>query len=297
MRRRSDLAAYAAMWGAITLAGALPRPVALYLGGTLGLAARAVGMRRRVTDANLASAFPELSSAERTQIARGVYRHFGRMTVDSLLLSSKGPGAVMPFVDGGEVLQLLDRALALGRGALVLTGHIGNWELAGAYVAARGYPVSAVVKPPSNPYIAARADRVRRRLGIETIPLPEARVRIPGELARNRVVALVADQGAARSNIWSPFFGRPTRTPVGPGLFAARTGSPVVFGAMIATGGGRYRLFGEIVTEHSSGDAQTLIQTIADDFRRRLETLVRQYPDQYLWTHRLWKHQPPQDAQ
>ncbi|HWO88782.1 MAG TPA: lysophospholipid acyltransferase family protein [Gemmatimonadales bacterium] len=294
MRRRSDFAAYAAMWIAIGVVRALPRRLALACGGVLGLMARAAGLRRRVTAENLAIAFPELDLRRRRELERSVYRHFGRMTVDSLLLGSVGPDAVVPYVDGGEVLRLLDEALALGRGVLVLTGHIGNWELAGAYVAARGYPVSAVVKPPSNPYVAAHAERVRRRLGIETIAMPEARTRVPEALRENRVVGLVADQGAIRSNVWSPFFSRPTRTPVGPGLFAARTGAPVVFGAMIAAPGGRYRLIGEAVTSGvDSNDIDGAIKRAADDFRARLERLVRSYPDQYLWSHRLWKHQPP----
>ena len=294
MRRRSDLAVYTAMRAALAAVRVLPRPVALAAGAAIGRAAGAVlRLRRRVTDDNLALAFPELSPAVRARIARGVYAHFGRMAVDSLRVSAMGPRAVVPFVTGGDFVRLLDDRLPRGRGVIVLTGHVGNWELGGAYVAARGYPLAAVVKPPANRYVARHAERVRERLGIETIPMPEARAGVLEALKANKVVALVADQGALRSTVWSPFFGRPTKTPPGPGLFAVRSGAPVLFGTMVALPGGGYELFAEVLVEEASGDADAAVQRIADAFRARLEALVRRVPDQYLWTHRLWKHQPP----
>lgn len=293
MRRRSDLAAYAAMRAALAAVRLLPRPVALAAGAAVGRAARRAGLRRRVTDQNLALAFPDLPPAERSRIARGVYRHFGRMAVDSLRLSALGPRALVPHVTGGDCVRLLEERLPRGRGVIVLTGHVGNWELAGAYVAARGFPLAAVVKPPANPYVARHAERVRERLGIETIPMPEARVGVPEALKANKIVALVADQGALRSTIWSPFFGRPTRTPPGPGLFAARSGAPVLFGALVARPGDGYELFGELVAEEVRGEAGEVTRRIANEFRARLEALVRRVPEQYLWTHRLWKHDPP----
>ncbi len=296
MSRRGDLAAYAGFGAALAAVRVLPRPLALAAGAVLGRAARTAGMRRGVTDANLALAFPALGAGEREALARRVFAHFGRMAVDSLRLSVRGPSAVVPYVTGGECVRLLEERLPRGKGAIVLTGHIGNWELAGAYVAARGFPLAAVVKPPSNPYVARHAEAVRRRLGIETIPMPEARAGVAAALARNMVVARVADQGALRSTTWSPFFGQPTRTPVGPGLFAARTGAPVLFGSLVAQPGGGYRLEGEVLAESVELEAGEAIQWVADRFRSRLEALVRRYPDQYLWTHRLWKALPPAAA-
>jgi KDO2-lipid IV(A) lauroyltransferase len=297
VRRRSDYAVYLMMRAALAGAAVMPRAVALACGAALARAARAMGMRRAVTDANLGVAFPELDPRARAQLARRVYAHFGRMAVDSLRLSARGPSAVVPHVSGGDCVRLIEERLPRGRGIIVLTGHLGNWELAGAYVAARGYRLAAVVKPPSNPWVARHADSVRRSLGIETIPMPEARTGVARALAENRVVALVADQGAVRSTVFAPFFGRPTRTPVGPGLFAARTGAPILFGALVAQPGGGYRLEGEVLAESVEGDADAVIQDVAERFRERLEALVRRYPDQYLWTHRLWKEETvPQPA-
>ncbi len=280
------------MRGAMALVTVLPRRLALGAGAALARAALAAGLRRSVTDGNLAVAFPELAPADRARLLRGVYEHFGRMAVDSLRLSARGPTALVPHVTHGDLVRLLEPAVAAGRGAIVLTGHVGNWELAGAYLAARGFPLVAVVKPPSNPYLARHTERVRLRLGIESVALPDARTAIPAALRANRVVALVADQGTLRSAAWTSFFGRPTRTAVGPGLFHRATGAPIYFGAMVAQEDSSYRLVGELLAERVDGELQEVVQTVADAYRGRLEALVRQVPSQYLWTHRLWKHQP-----
>ena len=294
MRRRSDYPAYLLMRVALGLVGALPRGAALATGAALGRLARdPLGLRREVADRNIGTAFPELSPAERTALARRMYAHFGRVAVESLRLTVGGAPAVVPFVralDGEDVLR---SALARGRGAIVLTGHVGNWELGGAAVAALGLPVAAVVKPPSNPWVAGHVERSRRRTGIETIPMPEARSGVPNALAAGKVVALVADQGAMRSPVWAPFFGKPTQTPVGPGLFAARCGAPVLFGSAPAVPGGGYHIVIEMLEERPGDEVDEMVVRIARLFRRRLEAAVRLAPEQYLWTHRLWDRQPP----
>ena len=294
MRRRSDYPVYLAARAGLAMLRPLPRPAALGFGAALGRAARDVlGLRREVADQNLAAAFPALAAAERAALARRMYAHFGRVMTDSLRLTGGGPRAVVPFVRGVEGEDLLRSLAAEGRGAIVLTGHLGNWELAAAWAAAIGMPVAGVVKPPSNPWVADLVERSRRAMGIQTIPLPEARTAVPAALAAGKLVGLVADQGAMRSHTWVPFFGRPTQTPEGPGLFAARTGAPVVFGAFLAEADGRYRGYAELLDASPKSDTSESILRIATLFRQRLEAAVRLAPEQYLWTHRLWHRAPP----
>ena len=293
MKRRSDYPAYLAMRAALAGVRVLPRGAALAVGAAAGRAAWRLGMRRRVTEDNLAVAFPEVGAPERRVLARRVFEHFGRMTVDSLRLSASGPKALVPHVQGGEAIELVRAALARGKGAIILTGHVGNWELAGAYIAACGFPLAAVVKAPSNPYIARHTEQVRLALGIESIDMPEASVGVPQVLRANRAVALVADQGALRSSLWTPFFGRPTKTPLGPGVFAVRSGAPVLFGALVARPDGGYELLGERLFEEMTGDPDEAARVVGEAYRAKLEAVVRRVPEQYLWTHRLWKQQPP----
>ena len=105
MKRSSDFPVYLAMRAAHAALRVVPRALALGTGGLLGQVARAFGMRRQVTDENLAKAFPELSPAGRDDLARRVFRHFGRMAVDSLRLAAVGPRAVEPLVTGGDCVR------------------------------------------------------------------------------------------------------------------------------------------------------------------------------------------------
>jgi KDO2-lipid IV(A) lauroyltransferase len=295
VRRRSDYPAYLAMRGLVAAVSPWPRPVALAAGAALGRAAREIfGLRRAVADENLASAFPVLPPVARADLARRMYKHFGRVAVDSLRVTAGGNAAVVPFVRAVEGESLLRSLVARGRGVIMLAGHHGNWEAAAAWAAAIGLPVAAVVKPPSNPWVADYVERQRRRMGVETIPMPEARAEVPKALAAGKIVGLVADQGAMRSSTWVPFFGRPTQTPEGPGFFAARTGAPVAFGGFVAEADGCYRGFVELIEDAPRGEARELILRIATLYRQRLEAVVRLAPEQYLWTHRLWARRPPE---
>lgn len=294
MRRRTDLAAYLALRAAIGAMRPLPRGLALRLGTALGRFARSpLGLRRAVADGNLARAFPDLPQAARDTICRGVFEHFGRMTVESLRVAATGGREVLPLVRAGDAPAVVRDLLGRGRGLLVLTGHIGNWEVAAAFMAALGHPVTAVWKPQANPWVADYLDGLRRRLAVDAIPMTEARTGVRAALEAGKVVALVADQAPLRGSTWVPFFGQPTRTYEGPGHFAAQTGAPVVFGGMLEDGAGGYRAFAEVLDEAPSGSADQLVPRIATLYRASLEAVVRTAPEQYLWTHRLWKTPPP----
>lgn len=294
MRRRTDLPFYLAMRAAVAAIHALPRNVALASGAALGRLARSpLGLRRAVVDHNLALALPDLPQARRDAICRGVFEHFGRMTVESLRIAATGGREVLPLVHGEEAFAVAHDLHRRGRGLLVLTGHLGNWEVAAAYMASRGLPVTAVWKPQSNPFIAEYFDGLRRRIGVDAIPMPEARTGVRAALEAGKVVALVADQAPLRGNTWVPFFGQPTKTYPGPGHFAAQTGAPVLFGGVLEDGAGGYRAFAEVLDEAPAGDTDETVVRIATSYRARLEAVVRAAPEQYLWTHRLWKHQPP----
>jgi len=295
VRRRSDYPAFLALRALVAAVSPWPRPAALAAGAALGRLARDVfHLRRDVADDNLAAAFPALAPAARAELARRMYAHFGRVAADSLRLTAGGNAGVLPFVRTVEGESLLRSLAERGRGVIMLAGHHGNWEAAAAWGAAIGLPVAAVVKPPSNPWVADYIERQRRRMGIETIPMPAARAEVPRALAAGKVVGLVADQGAMRSSTWVPFFGRPTQTPEGPGFFAARTGAPVAFGGFVAEADGRYRGHVELIEESPRGEPPELVLRIATLYRQRLEAAVRLAPEQYLWTHRLWARRPPE---
>ena len=295
MRRRSDLPLYLAMRAVVAGVHALPRAAALRAGELGGRFVRApLGLRRTVAERNLATAFPELSPEARDAICRRMYAHWGRMVVESLRSAATQGREVFPHIRGGdEVLRTIRELMGRGRGLLVVSGHVGNWEGAAAFVAAHGVPVTAVWKPQSNPWVAGYLDRLRGGLGIEAVPMPQAREGALAALRAGRAVGLIADQAPIRGGTWVPFFGRPTKTFNGPGHIAAVSGAPVLFGAMLREREGGYRVFVELLEESPRGDAREVVPRIAAAFRARLEAVVRSAPEQYLWTHRLWREPPP----
>ena len=295
MRRRSDLPLYLAMRAAVAGVHALPRGAALSMGAAAGRMARwPLGLRRAVAAANLAGAFPEWSAAERDAVCRRMYAHWGRVAVAALRVGSPAGGGAAPDIAGAdEVERTLRDLLARGRGVLALSAHVGDWEGAAAFLWSRRIPVTTVWKPQSNPWIARYLDGLRAGLGVDAIPMPEAREGILAALRAGKLVALVADQAPIRGGVWVPFFGRPTKTFTGPGHFAAATGAPVVFGALLGDGAGGARVFTEVLDEAPRGEPEELVLRIATRYRARLEALVRSVPEQYLWTHRLWKETPP----
>jgi KDO2-lipid IV(A) lauroyltransferase len=290
MRRRSDLPVYLAVRAAVGPLLALPRGAALGVGAALGrLARRPLGLRRAVADRNLALAFPDLSQAARDAICVGMYEHFGRLAVDGLRSATNAGREVVPLVHADREVALVKDLLGRGRGLLALTGHLGNWEAGIPYLARHGMPVTAVWKPQANPYVANYLDGLRRKLGFEAIPMPDARLAVPAALRAGKFVAMVADQAPIRGDTRASFFGRSTRTFSGPGHFAAQTGAPVVVGAIFSDGAGGYRIAVEVLDEAPRGDAEELVPRIATQYRAALERLIRQAPEQYLWTHRLWR--------
>ena len=293
MRRRSDLPAYLALRAAVAPLLALPRGAALGTGAALGrLARRPFGLRRAVADQNLALAFPELPQGARDAICLGMYEHFGRMIVDSLRSGTNGGREVLPLVHADREVALLKDLLRRGRGLLALTGHLGSWEAGIPFLSRHGLPVTAVWKPQANPWVAGYLDRLRRGLGLETIPMPEAREGVRAALRAGKIVALAADQAPIRGDTRVPFFGRLTRTFEGPGHFAAQTGAPVVVGAIFSDGDGGYRVAVEVLDEAPRGEPEELVARIAALYRAKLEALIRTAPEQYLWTHRLWRDEP-----
>ncbi len=290
-RHRAEMAALRTALGAL---GALPWQRAAAVGAALGRAGyRPLGIRRDVAEAQIAAAFPEFTPARVQAVAEASYASLGRTTVEAALMPRLGPAGVLRLfarVDGWEVLEA---ARAEGRGVIVVTGHLGNWELGGSYVAARGIPIDGVARQQENPLFDTFLTGTRERLGMRVVWDGEAVRRTPRALKEGRVVALVVDQGAAGlASTWVPFFGRPAKTPRGPAVFALRLGAPLVFGASIRQPDGRFVLGFERVPVAPTGDRERDVDAIVAAYTATLERWVRRYPEQYFWQHRRWKYQP-----
>lgn len=293
--RLRPIAEYALLRGVIGILGRLSFERAGAVGERLGrIGHRPLGIRREVVERQLAAAFPDWSREHVERVAREAYASFGRTSIEAALLPRYGPSQVLELFEGADGWELIEEALAAGRGLLFVAGHIGNWELGGAYIAARGIPVDAVARHMANPHFDAYLTRVRQKGGVRVIHDERAVREVPRAVRENRAVGMLFDQGAVGlASTWVKFFGRYAKTPRGPATFALRLAAPILFVAAIRQPGGRYRLVVEPVSSDATGDREADIDRIVAAYTAVLERWVRKYPGQYFWHHRRWKHQRP----
>lgn len=252
------------------------------------------GIRRWVVERQLACAFPEWKRERVRAVARGSYANLGRTSVETALLPSQSAAQIIDLFERVEGWDVVEERLARGRGLIVVTGHLGNWELGGAYLAARGLHVDAVARHMANPLFDRYLTRTRESLGMTVVHDHLAVRRVPRSLREGRTVAFLVDQGAiGLASTWVPFFGRLAKTPRGPAVFALRLNAPMVLGVAVRQASGRYRLLFEAIDVNPAGEREQEVDRIVTAYTAALERRVREAPEQYFWQHRRWKHQQP----
>ena len=292
LRHIVEYALFRGFSGALSLA---PEPFALGLGSAAGwLVGSVLRLRRREVDEHLRIAFPEESVAWRRSVALASYRHLGRQAAVVFRLRTADPDVIRGrvVVDGSEELR---SALTDGKGAIVVTGHLGNWELGGVILAGFRAPVYAVAKRMANRRFDADLDRLRKRMGIVPVEPAAAPGVVLRALAQGCIAAFVADQDAHEGGVFVPFFGRPAATPRGAALLALRSGAPLFLGVAHCErwGAAHYRALLERVEVPRTGDLERDVTALTEAYTRALERAVRARPEQYLWQHRRWKTLPP----
>jgi KDO2-lipid IV(A) lauroyltransferase len=288
-------AEYAALRGAVAAVERLGFRRAGGFGERVGrLGYSPLGIRRRVVERQLAAAFPDWSADEIARIARDSYGHLGRTSIETAILPSYSSAEIIDLFEVVEGWSMVEERLARGKGLIVVTGHLGNWELGGAYAAARGLAIDAVARHMANPLFDRYLTATRQRIGMTVVHDEDAVRRVPRSLRTGRTVAFLVDQGAlGLASVWVPFFGRFAKTPRGPAVFALRLDAPIVFGVALRRPSGRYQLTFEPVDTTPTGDRERDVDAIVAAYTAVLERWVRRAPGQYLWHHRRWKHQRP----
>ncbi|MCU0607374.1 MAG: lysophospholipid acyltransferase family protein [Candidatus Edwardsbacteria bacterium] len=277
-------------------ANLLPPRLALGLGAVLGGLGYAAGVRRDVALANLSRSFPEKQPREVAAITRKLYRNLGRNLVELLRFRNQSRADIATLVsfEGEEHLKA---ALAGGKGAILVSGHFGNWELYAAAIASAGYPFSVVVYPQHNAKVDALLNRLRQGTGIGIIYKRNAAKDVLRALAANRLVTMLADQDAGSDGVFVEYFGRPASTTRGPALFAVKTGAPIITGVIVREPGGKHRgIVDPPLCADPSADREREISRLTREIASRLELRVRQHPDHWYWVHRRWKTRPPAAA-
>jgi len=297
LARRGNGLEYAIYRAATGGFAALPRPTAIRAGAALGsLIAHLLRPQRAVALFNLALAFPEKSDAERADILRRSCRNLGRMGAEFCHLPSLTRETVGRYV-GFEDRTAWERAMAAAqeRGAVILTGHFGNWELFAYAQALLGRPITLVHRPMNNPLVDDAIVRMRTRAGTRSLAKKAAAREVIRALHEHQMIAIPADQNQTRRyGVFVDFFGRPACTTPGPARLAMLARAPVFPAFLVREGESeRHRIV--ILPEvemQRSGKREADIVANTQRCTAVVEEMIRRHPDHWIWFHRRWKTRP-----
>jgi KDO2-lipid IV(A) lauroyltransferase len=271
----------------------LPAAVARGFGALLGLAFYSLDrVHRRVADANLAMAFPARAPAERREITRAMFVHFGRLLFELLRFSSLSPDAMRRRIEfEGE--ERARAAYAQGKGVLFFTGHFGYWEIHAIGHGLEIQPIGVLARALDNPMLNDLLEQVRTGTGNFVIYRQGAVRRVLRALSAGQGVALLIDQHMHSPDaIYVDFFERPAATTSMLAALALRTGAPVVPVFALPLPGGRYRLIYEHPVPPPDRDSPDAIREFTQRCTDVLEMYVRRHPSLWLWMHRRWRDAP-----
>ena len=295
MKKIVDWLQFAVVWCVARGLGRLPRPAARWVGAGLGrMVYWAVPRLRRVGVRNLEMALPGLDETQRFRILKGVYRGLGWQLAEFCRMERY----TRANTEGWIRYEGLDRFLeaeAEGKGVLVLTGHLGAWELSSFYHSLMGHPMGMVIRRLDNRYLDAFVNRIRCLHGNEVLHKDDFARGLITAMRTGKTVGILMDTNMTPpAGEFVPFFGRLACTASGLARVALRTGAAVVPGFLVwEAAEKKYVLhFGERVELPESEDAEANVLALTRRCTAVIESWVRRYPEQWLWIHRRWKTRP-----
>jgi KDO2-lipid IV(A) lauroyltransferase len=287
---------YAPIWLLLRVMALLPRPLARALGISIGgMVYVLMGRLRRVGHRNLEIAFPNKNLKERKKILRGMYVSLGRLLAEFCLFprySRQNVERIAVY----KGFENFEQAEQLGKGVLLLTGHVGGWEIGSFVHSLYGHPMNIVVRPLDNPHLNRLAEQFRSRFGNRLLPKQEFARGLLAAMHKGETVGILMDTNMTPpQGDFVPFFGVRACTATGLARVARKTGAAVVPAFTIWDDQLRkYHVVFEPaikLVKTDNPDADVLANTGL--FNKALEDVIRRYPDQWLWVHRRWKTRPP----
>lgn len=251
---------------------------------------------REVALDNLRRAFPgRFDDAELHQIVRSVYEHFATLIFEIAHIPRKLNERNWRRHVRLQSHQQIVAELLRDQPVILQTAHFGNWEVAGYVMALFGFKPHSVARSLDNPHLERLLRSFRIRTGQEIIYKRGAFDQVDSVMRRNSLVAFLSDQDAGPKGIFVEYFGRPASTHKGVALLSVKHQAPVVIGFGRRIGPGlQYEMFVETVLHpRDVPPGADAVRWLTQQAARAIERTVRQSPEQYLWLHRRWKHQPP----
>ena len=297
MKRIRYLFEAVALRVAVTLLGWLPVDAASNLGGFLG---RHIGPHLPVSARarrNLHLAYPEISAAEKARILAGMWDNLGRVAAEYPHIGeiAAPESGRIEWIDSAPMRAMrADRggnegANEGGRAGILVSAHLGNWELLAAAMTLHGLDMTGIVREPNNPFVRPLITRLRGVAGSVQIPKGAQGAKAAfAALRQGRVIGVLCDQ-KMNDGVAAPFFGIEAMTATGPARLALRLGCPLVPIRVERVGPARFRLTSfEALALPDSGDRQADTIAVMTAINENLESWIRDKPEQWLWLHRRW---------
>ena len=255
---------------------------------------------RHRAEEHIRRSFPDWDETRVQKVARESMRNMMYLVLEFLyttrLLRPTTWNRHITLLNMSQTLRLL---LKRESGIIFLTGHFGNWEVVGYTMAALGFPNNAVARNLDNPYINDFVLGQRSRRGMNILDKKGATDFIPGIIADKGCVSFIADQDAGRKGTFVDFFGRKASTYKSIALLAMQNEIPVVVGYGTRLDDSFHFEIGieDIIYPADWKDQDRPMEYITQRYTTALENVIRRAPEQYLWTHRRWKHRPKGEEQ
>ena len=231
-----------------------------------------------------------VSSAEAARLTRRLFFEYGRSTIDVWRLRSEAFTPTITTLE--EDARVLAESRRGGRGFLLVTGHVGNWEMGAVTLKRHGLTAAVVGQPELDPDVQQMRLQLRERLGVESIDIGSSMAtafKVRGAVDRGRAVALLVDRAYPEDRVFVPFFGRPTAFLRSPALLARFCGCDILPGFFLRAADGSYsNVWGGPIRADpslsSEEDAVRVMARVAKD----LEAVVRASPTQWFNFYRFW---------
>jgi KDO2-lipid IV(A) lauroyltransferase len=282
-------AAYAAGW---TVLRRMPAGAARRIGRSMAdLAWRRRGRGVLRLESNLRRVCPKLDDEQLMRLSRSGMRSYMRYWVEAFRLPAYTPADIDRIVSGPGV-ERIDEAMAAGKGCILALPHMGNWDLAGAFIAGRGYPFTTVMERLKPESLYQRFTAYRQGLGMEVLPLDGGARSTFGVLAQRlragKLVCLVADRDLSASGVRVSFFGADTRMPAGPAALAQQTGARLIPVTLSYHGPRMQAMIHPPIPVPEDGTraerTARMTQSLADVFA----AAIAEYPQDWHMLQRLW---------
>ncbi len=269
----------------------MPYHAGVWAGGRLGLITYFLLPReRKRAITHLTIAFPEKDSSWIRHTARSCFIHLGKCVLEVMLMTPRRLEQVIEF-RGEEALRT---AIGSGKGVIYVTGHIGNWEIMGHAVAAR-YNLSVIAAPIEPEQVNDMIVGLRAGMGVRTIlrTRPGASRELVRVFKENRIMGILIDQDTDVESAFVDFMGRPAWTPTAAATMALKFGAPVIFGYIQRNRDNRHTIVVEGPLELvRAGDREKEVVANTAMLTKKIESAIRNNPEQWVWMHRRWRRQP-----